>query len=237
MNKFYQKLFKNTLSTILTVAVASLAVVGFVYAATTIGDNVSVGGTFTAVGNATTSANLVIGTTAWAAPTSTLSVIGNAHFFNKVTTSDAMWVGTGGTANNLDLGGGDLFVQNDVQVGGKTFMQQASSTSATTTDYLYVGSDGTEPAGWNFKGGDVFVGGDSYFGGKATTSGNMNLGSQTLTANATTTLIFGGSASPDKTGVCLKFHTNGYTVWCQLKSNIGAAETSTPFWCSTTSCE
>ncbi|MBU1137048.1 hypothetical protein KKD72_01625 [Patescibacteria group bacterium] len=56
----------------------------------------------------------------------------------------------------------------------------ASSTSATTTDYLYVGQDVTEPAGWDFSGGDLIVSGAAYFATKATSSTAFAVGAGTI---------------------------------------------------------
>jgi len=56
----------------------------------------------------------------------------------------------------------------------------ASSTSATTTDYLYVGHDITEPAGWDFSGGDLIVSGAAYFAAKATSTTAFAVGAGTI---------------------------------------------------------
>jgi exopolysaccharide biosynthesis protein len=56
----------------------------------------------------------------------------------------------------------------------------ASSTSATTTAYLYVGQDVTEPAGWDFSGGDLIVSGAAYFAAKATSSMAFAVGAGTI---------------------------------------------------------
>ena len=56
----------------------------------------------------------------------------------------------------------------------------ASSTSATTTDYMYVGHDITEPAGWDFSGGDFIVSGAAYFGTKATSATAFAVGAGTI---------------------------------------------------------
>ena len=56
----------------------------------------------------------------------------------------------------------------------------ASSTSATTTDYLYVGYDITEPDGWDFSGGDLIVSGAAYFAAKATSTTAFAVGAGTI---------------------------------------------------------
>lgn len=221
MEKIYNKLFKNTLTIALTVIIASAFIVAGVYAATTISGNIETAGTFEATGNATTSANLVVGTgtKTWAAPTSTLTVDGSAHFTTKATSSSAFWIGTGGTINSVNLEGGDLYVQNDAEIDGVTYMNRATTTSATTTDYLYVGYDGTEPSGWDFSGGDFYVGGASYLVGKATTADAVVLGATAAGTDATTTITFGAYGAADKQGLCLKFFTGGGTIWCYVSAS------------------
>ena len=58
----------------------------------------------------------------------------------------------------------------------------SSSTSATTTAYLYVGEDIAEPTGWNFSGGDLIVSGLAYFHTKATTTTALAVGAGTINA-------------------------------------------------------
>ncbi|SRR3989339_677763 len=153
---------------------ATLIVVVGVSAITTIGTNVTTGGTLTVSGQATTSVSL--------------------------------WVGAAGTVNNPDMLGGDLYVQNDVEIDGTLYGAAATlsstlgvtglstfttltatglatfgnvtSTSATTTNYLYIGPDITEPtAGWDFSGGDLIVADDAFINSQATTSVSLWVGS------------------------------------------------------------
>lgn len=138
MEKFYNKLFKNSFSIVLTVIVSVLVIVGLVTATTTIGTNIDTDGTLVVDGNATTSGNLIVGSSAWDAPTSTLTVDGSAAFTGVATSSDALWAGSGGTADWLDLAGGDLFVQDDIQAGGDLRL----GGKASTTGDLWV-SGGT----------------------------------------------------------------------------------------------
>lgn len=56
----------------------------------------------------------------------------------------------------------------------------ASSTSATTTDYLYVGTDITELDGWDFTGGDLIVSGAAHFAAKATSTTSFAVGAGTI---------------------------------------------------------
>ncbi|MBI4090914.1 MAG: hypothetical protein HY422_02720 [Candidatus Komeilibacteria bacterium] len=165
--------------------IAAFFVAVTVYATTTIGDNISTGGTLAVTGlstfaratstSATSTEYLYVGfditePTGWDFSGGDLAVSGDAYFNNKATSSAAFWVGSGGTPNWLNLGGGDLFVQDDTQIGDSLFSTHASSTQATTTDYLYVGFDITEPTGWDFAGGDFLASGDAYFNNKATSS-------------------------------------------------------------------
>jgi len=126
--------------------------VGIIYAATTIGTNISTTGnttlgdtnadTITLNGQivaATTTGNLVVGIDTLGAPTSTLSVYGTLHVFRgTATSSDALWVGSAGTVNNLSLSGGDLYVQDGLEVDGGSWLN-----SATTTDSLVIGGNAT----------------------------------------------------------------------------------------------
>jgi hypothetical protein len=187
MEKLYHKLFKSTLSTILTVIISCLAVIGFAYASTTISANIVTGGTLTV---------------------SSLSTFSTATTTSATSTA-YLYVGSDFTEDaNMDFSG-DLFVSNDVNVAGVTYldgalqatstllvtdaailystlnvtglttMTRATSSSATTTDYLYVGADGTETPGWDFSGGDLFVTGAAYFNTKATSSAALVAGSGT----------------------------------------------------------
>jgi len=60
----------------------------------------------------------------------------------------------------------------------------ASSTSATTTEYMYVGDDITEPThGFDFLGGDLIVSDDAFINGQATTSVSLWVGNAGLPTN------------------------------------------------------
>lgn len=230
-----------------------------VKAATTIGTNITTGGTLTVDGNATTSGNLIVGSSSWAVPTSTLTVVGTAYINNKATTSEAFWVGIGGTANNLDLAGGDLYVQGATELDGASYLTGAATlsstlnvtglttfttatgTSATTTKYLMVGVGFTLPSTFNYD-GDLAVSSDAVIGGNttttnaiingnATTTGNMVIGyNKQATSGATTTVTFGSyNGGAAGNGVCLKFRQGGGWVYCVA----GEAGIS----CGATSCE
>src|SRR3989344_4713620 len=62
--------------------------------------------------------------------------------------------------------------------GNLTVTGHASSTSATTTKYLMVGSGFSLPAAWNYN-EDLAVSGDAMINGNATTTGHYNFGSAT----------------------------------------------------------
>lgn len=161
MEKFYNKLFKNTLSIALTVVISVLVIVSVIWAATTIGANVDTEGTLTVdttstlTGVVTTGGDVIIGadatvtdvlvvgasTVVFELPTSTLTVIGSAHFTGTATTSDAIWIGAGGTADNINLAGGDLYVQNDVEIDGTIYLTQGETiANATNNNITFSGT-------------------------------------------------------------------------------------------------
>ena len=74
---------------------------------------------------------------------------------------------------NINTGG-------TLDVTGLATFDHATTTSATTTAYLYVGEDITEPAGWDFSGGDLIVSGLAYFHTKATTTTAFAVGAGTI---------------------------------------------------------
>lgn len=66
--------------------------------------------------------------------------------------------------------GNNITTQGTLDVTGVSTFSRATSTSATSTAYMYVGYDITEPAGWDFANGDLAVSGDAFFNNKATSS-------------------------------------------------------------------
>ncbi|OGY51395.1 MAG: hypothetical protein A3A02_00535 [Candidatus Buchananbacteria bacterium RIFCSPLOWO2_01_FULL_39_33] len=142
MNKQGQH-FLTAVKFLVVVIGALLMSVGIIYAATTIGTNINTTGTTTLgdgtgdtvtinghITAATTTGNLVVGIDTLATPTSSLSVFGGLHVFRGVaTTSDALWVGSAGTVSQLDLAGGDLYVQNDAEIDNNLFVQGYASTT------------------------------------------------------------------------------------------------------------
>ena len=186
---------------IVVFSVLLIAVVG--YATTTISSNISTGGTLSVTGNATTSANLVVGTTDWAAPTSTLSVVGNAIFHARATTSDFLWIGTAGNPLSINYSGGDLYVENDAEIDGLLYLDRATSTSATTTNYLFVGvtfpvNSLVDYTNDLIVSDDVIIAGTAsttnlIVNGAATTTGNMVIGTTDWAAPTSTLSVVGNA--------------------------------------------
>jgi len=79
-----------------------------------------------------------------------------------------------------------VFLVTLVASGGTTISANiqtdgtASSTSATTTNYLYVGENITELQGWDFSGGDLIVSGAAHFAAKATSTTAFAVGAGTI---------------------------------------------------------
>ncbi|MBU4082941.1 hypothetical protein KKB98_03315 [Patescibacteria group bacterium] len=83
------------------------------------------------------------------------------------------------TAGTLTVTGASTFT-------GLATFDHATSTSATTTDYLYIGPDFTEDSNMNFTAGDLFVANDVNVGGVTYLDGALQ---------ATSTSLFTGAAS------------------------------------------
>ena len=141
--------------------------VSLVFAATTIGTNISTTGTLSSTGlatfttatstSATTTAYLYIGpditepTAGWDFSYGDLIVSDDAFFNSQATTSASLWVGSGGTPNNLSMSGGDLYVQDDLEVDGSA----------------WIGSD-TTIGGYASTTGDLIVNGGTIYNGTTT---------------------------------------------------------------------
>ena len=207
MKKFIKdhRFISGVLSVVTSVFVVSLVA----YGATTIGTNIVTTGTSSST-SATTTAYLYVGEdiaepTGWNFSGGDLIVSGLAYFHTKATTTTALAVGAG-TINALDMAGGDLYVQDDLEVDGF-----ATSTTgfysmgvleiggnglirgkATTTTALAIGA-GTINA-LDMTGGDLYVQDDLEVDGFATTTsalntqGNLHVGGTvTIDGIATTT--------------------------------------------------
>lgn len=141
-------------------------------------------------GNATTTGNFIIGASTWTnRPTSTLAVIGSFHATGISTSSDALWVGAGGTVNNLSMTAGDLYVQDDLEVDGSIWVD-----SATTTDSLAIGGYASSTGAINTQsnlhvGGNADVDGTFDIGGGNTITkfmfGTCDIAAATITASST----------------------------------------------------
>lgn len=57
----------------------------------------------------------------------------NTKIVGQATSTVSLWVGSAGTASFIDMTGGDLFVQDDLQVADSFFANGVSTTTATTT--------------------------------------------------------------------------------------------------------
>lgn len=73
--------------------------------------------------------------------------------------------------------GTNITTTGTLNVTGLSTMTNATSSAATTTAYLYVGYDVTEPGQIDFSGGDLIVSGDTYLGALATATTGLWVGS------------------------------------------------------------
>ena len=123
--------FSPFLKSAMVVLIASLFVTSIVYAATTIGSNISTDGNLDVNGtasttNATTTGYLYIGgdltePPGWDFGIGDLILADDLHVQGTATVTAALWVGTG-VANNLNLAGGDLYVQGDAEIDGSLYI-------------------------------------------------------------------------------------------------------------------
>ena len=79
--------------------------------------------------------------------------------------------------------GNNISTDGTLDVTGVSTFSRATSTSATSTAYMYIGFDVTEPTGWDFSGGDLAISGDAYFNNKATSSVALMVGGLTSVPN------------------------------------------------------
>src|SRR3989338_5359698 len=189
-----KKLFLSTVKVSVVVIGAMIMAVSLVFAATTIGTNINTNGTLSTTGlatfttatstSATTTAYLYIGpditepTAGWDFSYGDLIVSDDAFFNSQATTSVSFWVGSGGTPNNLSMSGGDLYVQDDLEVDGGAWID-----SATTTDSLKIG-------GYASTTGDLIVNGDTIYNGTTTATTTIGLFSDAHN-NSTSTVSVG----------------------------------------------
>ncbi|MFA6254976.1 MAG: hypothetical protein WC675_02980 [Patescibacteria group bacterium] len=131
------------------VLIASLFVMSVVYAATTIGSDITTAGLLTVTGRATTTSatttNYLMVGDGFTVPNgfdydADLAVSDDVLVGGTVTTTAALWVGTG-VANSLNVAGGDLYVQDDVEIDGDLVVSGSNfdlaSATATTTPGIF----------------------------------------------------------------------------------------------------
>jgi len=227
-----KQVFSVFLSVIASVFLVSLAV----YAATTIGTSIDTGGNLVVDGNATTSGTLVVGTSSWNAPTSTLTVIGNSYLNGNATTSGNFVIGV---------------TQWDAPTSTLTVVGRAYfNDSATTSEYLWIGAAGTINHA-DTVGGDLYVQDDAEIDGSLYVTGtasstNVIVGGWATTtdlwvgatqaANATTSLVLGDDISTDS-AVCIKvMATDNSWVYGYATSASATIGLQRLYWTST-SCE
>ncbi len=137
---------RTVLSTTATVLIASATLVLTVVAATTVGTNVSTTGTMAVTGATTLSADIystdgalfnVASTTAFQVENGSGTDVLKVDTTNtgvvitgQATTTIFHWVGSGGTANYINYAGGDLYVQNDVEIDGALYVTGATTHAA-----------------------------------------------------------------------------------------------------------
>jgi len=173
--------FRTTASTVLTVAVATVVVAGIVVAATTVGNNIySTGG---ALFNVASTTAFQVENGSGTDVIKVDSTNSGTTLTGAATTTVYHWVGAGGTNTNAGYTGGVLYVQGNAEIDGILYLDRATSTSATSTAYMYIGPDFTEPAGFDFAGGDVAIGSDLVVGNKATSTAGLWVGGTTGVLN------------------------------------------------------
>ncbi len=170
------------------VLIASIFVMSVVYASTTIGTNITTGGNLTVSGwasttNATTTGYLYVGQditepAGWNWGVGDLIVADDVFINGTATATDALWVGSG-TADHLNLAGGDLYVQGNAEFDALTWFSTVTSTSATATSYLWVGGFFTVPPSFDFLNGDVGINNDLTVNNIATVTAALWVGSGT----------------------------------------------------------
>jgi len=213
------QLLTSILSVVLSVFLVSIAV----YAATTISTNINTAGTVT-MESASTTNDFWLGNVIaddddylyfdassseymmWDDTPGEFDFSDDLNITGVTTSTLAFWAGTGGTVNNINVTGGDLYVQNDAEIDGTLYSNWASTTSATSTDYIYIGPDGAEGT-FDFTGGDLYVADDveiedvlnvaglSTFAGfistaSSTVDADLNITGNTTSTNATSTNAF-----------------------------------------------
>ena len=210
------------LSGLLSVFISVFLVSVVAYAATTIGTNIETAGTGT-FESASTSNDFWLGNLIAddddslyfdASGTEYLMwdndpgqfVFSNDLKITGVTTSSlAFWAGDGGTVDNINMTGGDLYVQNDAEIDGTLYITTdlEVTNKATSTVAFAVGSGTIDNL--SMTGGDLYVLDDVEIDGSlwfdsATTTDSLFIGSyasSTSALNTQGTLHVGGNATID----------------------------------------
>jgi len=216
MKEFYKKIFKNTTSVIISVFACTLLLGGFAFATTVISTDILTGGTLGVTGlatfdhatstSATTTAYLYVGPdgtepSGWNFTGGDLIVMDDAYIGSQATTSASLWVGSGGTASNINLAGGDLYVQNDAEIDGALYVTGLGTftggidTAGATTD-ITLQNDQTIA---NVTSGNITFGTTamSMATTTATTTGSVWVSAPA--GVATSTVIIGGGEAGDAT--------------------------------------
>ena len=211
MKEFYQKFFKNTASVILSVIACALLLGGFAWAATTISSNIETAGTLSVTGlstlgaatstSATSTAYIYVGSDFSEDANmnfsggdlfvkDALNVGGVTYFDGALQATSTLLVTDAATFySTVAVTGASTFtgaatLSSTLNVTGLTTLGAATSTSATTTDYLYIGPDGTEDY-FNFQGGDLYVRNDAEIDGALYLGGSITLVNDETISNAT----------------------------------------------------
>lgn len=88
----------------------------------------------------------------------------------------------------------NIVTEGTLSVTGLATFDHATSTSATTTDYLYIGPDGSEDY-FDFQGGDLYVRNDAEIDGALYLGGSITLQNGETIANSTDTNIAFGTVA------------------------------------------
>lgn len=132
------------------------------------------------------------------------SILANFKVEGQSTSTLSVWIGTGGVADNLDLTGGDLYVQDDLEVDGTIFTADAQITGGAITGITdIVVADGGTGFSSCTDGGLILGSGTNPFTclGEAT-NGQIPIGDgttdpqlATITGTANEITVTNGSAS------------------------------------------
>jgi len=211
----------------LVVVMSIFAVTMVVGAATTIDNNILTGGTLDVTGlttlgaatstSATTTTYLWVGAS-FSVPSSfdydeDLAVSGDLLVASKTTSTVALWVGSTGDAENLNLAGGDLYVENDAEIDGTLYLGNNESIGNSVNGLIELGGSASTT-------GDLYVSGGTFdlTTSTATTSAGLFVRDNTT---ATTTLGVGNvSVAGDTVVGCLELvASDGLYYFCYVNDS------------------